>query len=73
VADDVRLQSASASSREENARQLLGILAWPLVLVPVAWGVSQPLVKAVAIFRPARVVVMTSLGTDSQEEMPQTQ
>ena len=73
MADDVRLQSASASSRAENSSKVLVILAWTFVLVPLAWGVTQTLIKSVAIFRPARVVVMTSLGTDSQEEMPQTQ
>jgi hypothetical protein len=51
VADDVRLQSASASSRAENSNKVLVILAWTFVLVPLAWGVTQTLVKSIAIFR----------------------
>jgi hypothetical protein len=51
VADDVRLQSASASSKAENSNRLPVILAWTFVLVPLAWGVTQTLIKSVAIFR----------------------
>ena len=51
VADDVRLQSASASSKAENSDKLLVILAWTFVLVPLAWGVTQTVIKSVAIFR----------------------
>jgi hypothetical protein len=51
VADDVRLQSASASSKAENSGKLSVILAWTFVLVPLAWGVTQTLIKSVAIFR----------------------
>jgi hypothetical protein len=51
VADDVRLQSASVNSPAENSSKVLVILAWTFVLVPLAWGVTQTLVKSVAIFR----------------------
>lgn len=51
MADDVRLQSESASSRAENSSKVLVILAWTFVLVPLAWGVTQTLIKSVAIFR----------------------
>jgi hypothetical protein len=51
VADDVRLQSASASSRAENSNKTAVVLAWTFVLVPLAWGVTQTLIKSVAIFR----------------------
>jgi hypothetical protein len=51
VADDVRMQSASASSKAENSNRLPVILAWTFVLVPLAWGVTQTLIKSVAIFR----------------------
>jgi hypothetical protein len=49
MADDVRLQSAS--SKAENSSRILVILAWTFVLVPLAWGLTQTLVKAVAIFQ----------------------
>jgi hypothetical protein len=51
MVDDVRLQSASASSKSENSNRLPVILAWTFVLVPLAWGVTQTLIKSVAIFR----------------------
>ena len=51
MADDVRLQSASASSHAENSNKFQVILAWTFVLVPLAWGVTQTLVKSIAIFR----------------------
>ncbi|HEY2897314.1 MAG TPA: hypothetical protein VGJ12_09270 [Gemmatimonadaceae bacterium] len=51
MADDVRMQSASASSRAENSSKVLVILAWTFVLVPLAWGVTQTVIKSVAIFR----------------------
>ena len=51
MAEDVRLQSASANSPAENSSKVLVILAWTFVLVPLAWGVTQTLVKSIAIFR----------------------
>ena len=51
MADDVRLQSASARARAENSSKFAVILAWTFVLVPLVWGVSQTLIKSVAIFR----------------------
>ena len=51
MADDVRLQSASASSRAENSNKVAVIFAWTFVLVPLAWGVTQTLIKSIAIFR----------------------
>ena len=51
MADDVRMQSARASSSAENSSKALVILAWTFVLVPLAWGVTQTLIKSVAIFR----------------------
>jgi hypothetical protein len=51
VADDVRMQSASASSPAENSSKVQVILAWTFVLVPLAWGLTQTLIKAAALFR----------------------
>jgi hypothetical protein len=51
VADEARIQSASAGSRAENSNRLQVILAWTFVLVPLTWGVTQTLVKSAAIFR----------------------
>jgi hypothetical protein len=51
VADDVRLQSASASSKAENSSKLQVILAWTFVLVPLTWGLTQTLIKAAALFQ----------------------
>lgn len=51
MADDVRLQSASASSKAENSSKLQVMLAWTFVLVPLAWGVTQTLIKTVALFQ----------------------
>ena len=51
MADAVRLQNASASSRAENSHKVQVILAWTFVLVPLAWGVTQTLIKSIAIFR----------------------
>jgi hypothetical protein len=51
VADDARMQSATAGSRAENSNKLQVILAWTFVLVPLTWGVMQTLVKSAAIFR----------------------
>jgi hypothetical protein len=50
VADDVRMQSPSASSRAENSNKTQVILAWTFVLVPLAWGLTQTVVKAAALF-----------------------
>jgi hypothetical protein len=49
VADDARLQSAS--SKAENSSRVQVILAWTFVLVPLAWGLTQTLVKAAAMFQ----------------------
>jgi hypothetical protein len=51
MADDVRLQSASASSKAENSNKVQVILAWTFVLVPLAWGLTQTLIKAAALFQ----------------------
>jgi hypothetical protein len=51
VADDVRLQSASANSVAENSSKVQVILAWTFVLVPLAWGLTQTLIKAAALFQ----------------------
>jgi hypothetical protein len=51
MADDVRLQSASASSKAENSSKVRVVLAWTFVLVPLAWGLTQTLVKAAALFK----------------------
>lgn len=53
MADDVRFQSGatSANSPAENSSKLLVMLAWTFVLVPLAWGFTQTLIKAVAMFR----------------------
>jgi hypothetical protein len=51
MADDVRMQSASASSVAENSSKTQVILAWTFVLVPLAWGVTQTLIKSAALFR----------------------
>ncbi|MDB4912004.1 MAG: hypothetical protein JWO39_2827 [Gemmatimonadetes bacterium] len=51
MADDVRLQSASASSKAENSSKLQVILAWTFVLVPLTWGLTQTLIKAAALFQ----------------------
>ena len=53
MADDVRFQSGgtSASSAAENSSKVLVVLAWTFVLVPLAWGFTQTLMKAVALFQ----------------------
>jgi hypothetical protein len=51
VADDVRSQSASASSKAENSSKVQVILAWTFVLVPLTWGLTQTLIKAAALFQ----------------------
>ena len=51
MADDVRMQSASASSKAENSDKPLVILAWTFLLVPLAWGVTQTLIKTAALFQ----------------------
>jgi hypothetical protein len=53
VADDVRLSSASssASSPAENSSKGRVILSWTFVLVPLAWGFTQTLIKAAALFQ----------------------
>lgn len=51
MADDVRLQSASANSPAENSGKVRVILAWTFVLVPLAWGLTQTLIKAAALFQ----------------------
>ena len=51
MADDVRLQSASASSPAENSSKAQVIMAWTFVLVPLAWGVTQTLIKSAALFQ----------------------
>jgi hypothetical protein len=53
VADDVRFSSAvsSASSPAENSGKGRVILSWTFVLVPLAWGFTQTLIKAAALFR----------------------
>ncbi|MEP7065748.1 MAG: oxalate:formate antiporter [Gemmatimonadota bacterium] len=50
MADDVRLQSPSASSKAENSNKVQVMLAWTFVLVPLAWGLTQTLIKAAALF-----------------------
>jgi hypothetical protein len=42
--------SPSASSTAENRSKVQVILSWTFVLVPLAWGVTQTLVKSVATF-----------------------
>lgn len=51
--DDVRFSNAasSASSPAENSDKGGVILSWTFVLVPLAWGFTQTLIKAVALFR----------------------
>jgi hypothetical protein len=51
VADDVRLRSPSASSEAENSSRIQVMLAWTFVLVPLAWGVTQTLIKTLALFQ----------------------
>ena len=51
MADDDRLESASASSVAENSNKVQVMLAWTFVLVPLAWGVTQTLIKTVALFQ----------------------
>ena len=51
MADDVRFQSASASSKAENSHKLQVMLAWTFVLVPLAWGVTQTVIKSAALFQ----------------------
>ena len=53
MADDVRFQSGatSSSSAAENSSKVRVILAWTFVLVPLAWGFTQTLMKAVALFQ----------------------
>jgi hypothetical protein len=53
VADDVRFSSAvsSASSPAENSSKVAVVLSWTFVLVPLAWGFTQTLLKAVALFQ----------------------
>ena len=51
MADDVRFQSGTASSVAENSSKLLVVLAWTFVLVPLAWGFTQTLMKAVVMFK----------------------
>jgi hypothetical protein len=53
VADDVRFQGGgtSSTSAAENSSKVLVILAWTFVLVPLAWGFTQTLMKAAALFQ----------------------
>jgi hypothetical protein len=53
VADDVRFQSGatSSSSAAENSSKVLVMLAWTFVLVPLAWGFTQTLIKAATLFQ----------------------
>jgi hypothetical protein len=53
VADDVRFQSgvSTSSSAAENSSKALVMLAWTFVLVPLAWGFTQTLMKAAAMFK----------------------
>jgi len=53
VADDVRSQRgvSSSSSAAENSSKGLVMLAWTFVLVPLAWGFTQTLIKAAVMFR----------------------
>ena len=53
MADDVRFSSAasSASSPAENSSKAGVILSWTFVLVPLAWGFTQTLIKAAALFQ----------------------
>jgi hypothetical protein len=53
VADDVRFQSgaSSSSSAAENSSKVQVILAWTFVLVPLAWGFTQTLIKAAVMFK----------------------
>ncbi len=50
MADDVRMESASASSPAENSSKVPVMLAWTFVLVPLAWGLTQTVIKAAALF-----------------------
>ena len=51
--DDVRFQSGapSSSSAAENSSKPKVILAWTFVLVPLAWGFTQTLIKAVSLLQ----------------------
>jgi hypothetical protein len=53
VADDVRFSTASsrATAPAENSNKGQVILSWTFVLVPLAWGFTQTLLKTVALFR----------------------
>ncbi|MBA2684435.1 MAG: oxalate:formate antiporter [Gemmatimonadaceae bacterium] len=52
MADDVRFSSAasSATSPAENSHKGWVMLSWTFVLVPLAWGFTQTLIKAAALF-----------------------
>ncbi|HEV7704241.1 MAG TPA: hypothetical protein VGO46_08100 [Gemmatimonadaceae bacterium] len=53
MADDVRFQGGgtSASSPAEHSSKVLVIFAWTFVLVPLAWGFTQTLIKAAALIQ----------------------
>jgi hypothetical protein len=50
MADDVRFQRANEVPAQNGASALV-VLAWLFVLVPLLWGVTQTLVKSVALFK----------------------
>lgn len=50
MVDDASFQRAS-EVRAENTGKGRVIIAWTFVLVPLFWGVTQTLVKSVALFR----------------------
>jgi hypothetical protein len=49
----VRFQSgaSSSSSAAENSGKFGVMLAWTFVLVPLAWGFTQTLIKAAALLQ----------------------
>jgi hypothetical protein len=53
VADEVRFQSGASSSHSaaENSGKFRVMLAWTFVLVPLAWGFTQTLIKAAVMFQ----------------------
>ncbi len=49
MADDVRFQRASEARATVDTWKLF--IAWPFVLIPLLWGVTQTVIKSAALFR----------------------
>jgi hypothetical protein len=43
-------QSAAETKPQENQHWILLIIFWVYVLIPLAWGVTQTIKKAMALF-----------------------